>query len=70
MRRRGEEVKREFLSAPTVRKFAASVWEEVKGEPKGLDSSATAVSAVARSRQLHRLASLAEREYLYEGDGE
>ena len=32
MRRRGEEVKAEFLNAPTVRKFAASVWDEVKGE--------------------------------------
>ena len=32
MRRRGEEVKQEFLNAPTVRKFAASVWDEVKGE--------------------------------------
>ena len=32
MRRRGEEVKSEFLNAPTVRKFATSVWDEVKGE--------------------------------------
>jgi len=32
MRRRGEELKAEFLAQPTVRELAATVWTEVKDE--------------------------------------